>query len=60
MTVIPVRVQLAPAASEPPEKVIWSGVVVESEPPQVAVGAVVATVNPAGNVSLNAIPLKAA
>jgi hypothetical protein len=60
VTVIPARVQLVPAASVPPVKLIVSGAVVVNDPPQVATGPLVATVNPAGNVSLKARPVNAA
>ena len=48
-----------PAASVPPVKLMMFGAVVESIPPQVAVGPLVATVNPAGNVSVKLIPFNA-
>ncbi len=49
--------QDAPAASEPPVKEIVSGAVVVSEPPQTAVGPLVATVTPAGRESVKARPV---
>ena len=53
------KLQEAPAASDPPEKVIVRGAVVVSEPPlQVAVGPEVVTVKPAGKVSVKANPVK--
>ena len=53
---VTLNVQLPFAASDPPEKVIVLGEVVDFEPPQVAVGALVATVTPAGKVSVNPMP----
>jgi hypothetical protein len=51
--------QLPLAASVPPLKLIRFGDVVETmPPPQAAVGPEVATVIPAGNVSVNAMPVK--
>jgi len=47
------------AAIEAPLSVIVLGLVVVSDPPQVAVGPEVATVNPAGSVSVNPTPVKA-
>ena len=58
VTVTP-KVQLLFAARDPPAKAIVFGAVVVSEPPQVGVAPVVATVRPAGNESLKPIPLKA-
>jgi hypothetical protein len=54
---VTLNVQLLFAASDPPEKDIVLGAVVESEPPQVAVGPLVATVTPAGKVSVNPMPV---
>jgi hypothetical protein len=48
--------QLLFAASDPPVKDIVLGVVVVSEPLQVAVGPLLVTVTPAGNVSENLMP----
>jgi hypothetical protein len=50
--------QLPPPASAPPLNVIVLGAVVVSVPPHVAVGPEVATVIPAGKVSVNAIPVR--
>jgi hypothetical protein len=50
--------QFPPPASDPPEKLIVLGAVVVSVPPHVEVGPEVATVIPAGRVSVNAIPLR--
>src|SRR5215471_336837 len=52
-------VGLAPCASAPPVKAIMLGLVVVSiPPPHCAVGPEVATVKPAGSVSVNAIPVR--
>ena len=53
---VTLNVQSLFAASDPPEKDMVLGVVVDSDPPQVAVGPPVATVRPAGNVSVNPMP----
>jgi hypothetical protein len=50
--------QLPLAASEPPLKLIRFGAVVETMPPQVAVGPAVGTVIPAGRVSVKAMPVR--
>jgi len=59
--VVPVTVtmneQLPLAARVPPLKLIRFGDVVETMPPQVAVGPEVGTVSPAGNVSVKPIPV---
>src|SRR6266550_4007333 len=47
------------AAIEAPPGVMVLGLVVVSDPPQVAVGLEVATVNPAGSTSVNPTPVKA-
>ncbi len=57
--VIPVVVQDPLAARVPLLKEIMLGAVVDRVPPHVAVGPVVATVNPVGNVSENATPVAA-
>jgi hypothetical protein len=49
--------QLEVAASVPPLKLIRFGDVVDTIPPQVAIGPAVGTVSPAGNVSVKAIPV---
>jgi len=54
---VTLNVQLALAASEAPVSVIVSGAVVVNVPPQVTVGPDVATVSPAGSISVNPIPL---
>jgi len=59
---VTLNVQLLLAASDPPEKDIVLGDVVDSEPPQVAVGPLVATVRPAGKLgaeSVNPMPDRA-
>jgi hypothetical protein len=53
---VTLKVHLLFAASDPPMKAIVLGAVVDNEPPQVAVGPLVARVRPAGNVSVNPIP----
>jgi len=53
---VTLKVQLLFAANDPPEKETVLGIVVESEPPQVEVGPLVATVTPAGKISVNPIP----
>jgi hypothetical protein len=62
-SVVPVigtlKVQVPPAASDPPEKDMVMGDVVESEPPQVVVGPLLATDRPAGKTSVKATPVKA-
>ena len=52
------NVQFVFAASDPPLNVTVLGAVVVSDPPQVVVGPLVATVNPAGRVSLKLMPLR--
>jgi hypothetical protein len=49
--------QFPPAESVPPVKLIVLGAVVDTMPPQVAVGPEVGTVMPAGSVSVNAMPV---
>ena len=53
---VTLNVQLLFAASDPLEKDIVLGAVVDSEPPQVVVGPLAATVRPAGKVSVNPMP----
>jgi hypothetical protein len=53
---VTLNVQLLFAASDPPEKDIVLGAVVDSEPPQVAVGPLLATVSPVGKGSENPMP----
>ena len=56
---VTLKLQLALAASAPPLKAIAFGAVVVREPPHVDVGPLVATVKPAGNVSVKPMPLSA-
>ncbi len=53
---VTLNVQLLFAASEPVEKDIVPGEVVDIEPPQVEAAPLVATVSPAGSVSVNPMP----
>jgi len=55
---VTVIVQVLLGAIDPPLKLIVSGAVVVSVPPQNAVGPEVGTVNPAGRVSVNATPVR--
>ena len=55
---VTLKVQFVFAASDPPLNVIVPGAVVVSDPAQVAIGPLEATVIPAGSVSLKLIPLK--
>lgn len=58
-TLATTTLQVPLAASEPPVNEIVLGEVVVREPPQVVVGPLLATVRPAGRVSVNAMPLSA-
>src|SRR5881392_1548592 len=54
---VTLNIQVPLAAIESPLSVMVLGVVIVSDPPQVAVGPEVATVNPAGSVSVNPTPV---
>lgn len=59
LVTVTLNVQLVFAGSDAPVSVIVFGAVVVSDPPQLTVGPLVATVKPAGKESLKPIPLKA-
>jgi len=55
---VTLKLQLPPPVSVPPLKLIVLGAVVVSVPPHAAVGPEVATVTPAGSVSVKLIPVR--